>query len=83
MPYRVVLIRKSQKDLKNADSRFRIRILASLAAIAANPFHAKKLWGEHKGEYSYRVWPYRIIYRIKERDRTVLITRIGHRQGAY
>ncbi|MBU4299512.1 type II toxin-antitoxin system RelE/ParE family toxin [Patescibacteria group bacterium] len=35
------------------------------------------------GAYSYRVWPYRIIYRIYKNLLLIIVIRIGHRQGVY
>jgi len=41
------------------------------------------LEGEYRGQWSLRVWPYRIIYRVEKRKLIVLILEIAHRQGAY
>lgn len=57
--------------------------MLSLTAISKDPYIGKKLKGEHTGFYSIRVWPYRIVYRIYEPGRSVIITRVGHRQGIY
>lgn len=83
MPYRVVIPRKVQKDFNKVEKRFRARMLAALAALSSNPYLGKKLEGEHKGEWSCRVWPYRIIYQIKKKELIILVIRIGHRREAY
>jgi len=46
-----------------------------------NPYLGKSLLGILKGYYSLRVWPYRILYTIK--DRTVIVINIDHRQNIY
>lgn len=51
--------------------------------IGKNPFCGKKLSGKLKGLYSFRVWPYRIIYQIYREIVTVVIVDIGHRQRIY
>lgn len=83
MGYAVIVPKKSQKELERIDSRYRLRILLALKCLGKNPFAGKKLQGEHEGEYSYRVHPYRIIYRIKKQRLSVLIIGIGHRSRIY
>ncbi|MBI4050369.1 MAG: type II toxin-antitoxin system RelE/ParE family toxin [Candidatus Doudnabacteria bacterium] len=83
MPYRVVVPRRVQKELDRIDKRFKPRILAALTSLALNPFLGKKLEGEFQGDRSYEVWPYRIIYRVKQSRLTLLVLKIGHRQGVY
>lgn len=83
MQYRIVLPKSAQKDLQKVDSRHRNRIVVALDALISEPYLGKKLEGEYRGYYSYRVWPYRIIYGIKKNELIVLIIRIGHRQGIY
>ena len=83
MQYQVVVSKKAQKDLNKIETRHRIRILSALSSLANNPFIGKKLKGELDGEWSHRIWPYRIIYQVKNKELVILIIRIGHRQGAY
>lgn len=83
MPYRVILPKKVQKDLNAIDERYIDRILAALEGLSHDPFLGKKLKGEYRNYYSYRVWPYRIIYSIEKEQLFILIIRIGHRQGVY
>lgn len=83
MQYKVILPKRAQKDLERIDSRFLNRIKAVLVALAENPFMGKQLEGKRKGQWSYQVWPYRIIYEIHKDRLMVLVIRIGHRQGVY
>lgn len=83
MLYRVIVPKKVQRELAKIDNRYRQRILAVLAILSHDPYRGKKLEGDHTGEWSYRVWPYRILYRIKKSALIILIIRIGHRQGIY
>lgn len=48
-----------------------------------DPFIGKKLEGRFEGAYSYRVWPYRIIYRVYKNLLIVVVVHVGHRQGVY
>lgn len=83
MQYEVILPKKVQKDLRRIDSRYLNRIKAALVALAENPYIGKGLEGKRKNDWSYEVWPYRIIYVIKHEELVVLVIRIGHRQGVY
>ena len=83
MEYQLIILKKAQKDLKRIDVRFKSRILAALVVIRSDPFCGKPLEGEYKGTWSYRVWPYRILYEIHQSCLIVQVIKIGHRQGVY
>ena len=83
MPWAVRFDRAAQKSLAKIPPRDRARIIAVIPTLAENPYLGKKLEGELRGLYSYRVWPYRIIYKPYKEILVVVIIRIGHRQGVY
>jgi len=83
MPYTVVLPKKVQKELAKIDARFRGRVILALKLLEQGPFQGKKLAGEYAGQYSIRVWPYRIIYSIIKKELLVIVIKVGHRQGVY
>lgn len=83
MTHRVVVPKKAQRELEKIHNIYRPKILAALTALASDPYRGKKLHGEHAGKWSYHVWPYRILYHIKNRTCIVLVVRIGHRKDIY
>jgi len=83
MVWEIKFARKAEKELARLSSRHQKRVLAALPVIAEDPFIGKKLEGKLAGIYSYRVWPYRIIYKPYRKFLIVIIVRIGHRQGIY
>lgn len=83
MAYRLELSKRAKKDLDKIDGRFLSRIYSAMAVIELDPFSGKKLEGEHRGKWSYRVWPYRIVYKIHKHELIVLVIGVGHRQGVY
>lgn len=83
MVFRVLVKNKVQKIIDNLSIRDRWRVGKSLRNLAQDPFLGKKLHGEHQGEYSIRVWPYRIVYKIYKHELVVLVIEFGHRQGVY
>lgn len=83
MAYKIVIPRKAQNDLDTIDSRYKQRIQLALVNLSRDPFLGKKLDGKYKGQRSYEVWPYRIIYEILKKELVVLVIAIGHRQEVY
>ena len=83
MAYQVIIPAKAQKELDKIPAHYYRKIVATLVVLSNNPYFGKKLKGERKGEWSFKVWPYRIIYTIKKYQLVVLIIKIGNRQGTY
>lgn len=83
MKWEIKLEPKAKKDLNKIPLKHRKRILAALSEITINPFSGKKLSGKLDGIYSYRVWPYRIIYKTYKKILVVIIIGIGHRGKIY
>lgn len=83
MDYQLVVPKKVQKEIDNFPAHKREKILAIFAVIANNPFIGKKLGGKRKDEWSYKVWPYRVLYKIYKKELVVLIVKADHRQGVY
>ncbi len=83
MVYQIRFELGAKKELAKIPKKHQERILCVLPDLAKNPFQGKKLQGKLEGVYSYRVWPYRIIYKIYKNQLVVIIVRIGHCQGIY
>jgi addiction module RelE/StbE family toxin len=79
MKWEIKFEKSAQKELDKILIQHQKKILAVLPMIAEDPFVGKKLDGELNGLYSYRVWPYRIIYKIYKNILVIVIVRIGHR----
>ncbi|MCB9807683.1 type II toxin-antitoxin system RelE/ParE family toxin [Candidatus Peribacteria bacterium] len=83
MTYRVLLSKRAEKSLFKLSLKDQKRMAEGLLALQNNPFAGKKLEGEHKGLWSLRVWPYRIIYTIEKKIVTVTVVAIGDRKDVY
>lgn len=70
------------KQYKKLPETEKIKIERKLREIASAPMSGKMLKGEYAGYYSFRAWPYRIIYRYTH-DLGVEVFSIAHRQGVY
>lgn len=69
----------AKKDLRKIPKSEANKISRKIFELSNAPYAGKKLSGEFKSEYSFRAWPYRIIYGIYDKDQAVFILRIEHR----
>lgn len=81
--YIVTVKRKAEKEIRSLPKKDQQRVIAAFDVLRGNPFTGKKLEGKYEGAWSFRVWPYRIIYTIHREIVTVFVLRVGHRQGVY
>lgn len=81
--YRIFFSRIAEKDLEKVDKENKPRIFAALFDLRKDPYSGKKLEGMFCECYSLRVGQYRIIYKIYKAKLTILVIRIGPRQGVY
>ncbi|MBL8015175.1 MAG: type II toxin-antitoxin system RelE/ParE family toxin [Candidatus Doudnabacteria bacterium] len=78
---RLTYTANARKQLTRLPRRVQERVVKAVSYIELNPYSGKKLLGELSGRYSYRVWPYRIIYTVDGTN--IYVTNISHRQGVY
>lgn len=81
--YRVEVKKKAKKEIQALPKKDQERIISAFDVLRENPFTGKRLEGKYEGAWTFRVWPYRIIYTINRNIVTVTVLRVGHRQGVY
>ncbi len=84
--YKVSSHKKAVKYYVSLDDKAARRINKAIEAMSNNPFegaHIKKLRGTHEGKYRYAVGDLRIVYRINEEEKIILIEAIGPRGNIY
>jgi len=81
--YKLIFTSKAEKSFASLDKKWQLKIYKVFQSLKENPLKGKKLQGELSSLYSFRVWPYRIIYTIQKEKITLFIVEIGHRQGVY
>jgi len=84
--YKVQSHKRAAKYYKSLDDKAAKRINKAVDEIMKNPRegqHIKKLMGRHEGKYRYEVGGLRIVYRILEIEKLVLIEAIGPRGDIY
>ncbi len=80
---RIIVTPKALTHYKRFPKQEILKIQQKLKLLETNPYLGKKLEGKFAGTYSFRAWPYRIIYLIDNKQKTIFIVSILHRQGAY
>ena len=83
--YRLQIKESAAKELESLGTKKdRERIVARISALATDPRPngSEKLEGE-ENKYRVRQGNYRIVYAIDDRNRFVIITKIGDRKDVY
>ena len=83
MTYRLRIIPKAEKDLDAVSGRDFEALKSKILSLAANPrpFGCRKLTNEEG--YGIRAGDFRILYRIDDDAKEIIIYRVKHRREAY
>jgi mRNA interferase RelE/StbE len=74
----------ARRQLRQLPERYATAVVELLPAIADNPRRlGKPLRFELKGRLAARRGPYRVIYALDEKARTVTVTAVAHRADVY
>ena len=85
MSYTAVLTAKAMRELERLDRKTEKRVQSRLDELAANPLDPRisnKLEMSEGKRYS-RVGDWRIVYEIKESERTLFVITVQHRSRVY
>ncbi|MGL9688506.1 MAG: type II toxin-antitoxin system RelE family toxin [Wolbachia sp.] len=74
-----------RKDLQNLPKIIRLRIVKAInELLTVDPINlGEPLYYSLKGRRRLRVGNYRVVYRVNQSERTVIVTEIGHRDINY
>ena len=82
IPYKVIIPSKPEAQLKKLPDEFQKRILNKLIITQEDPFcYFIRL--KDRQDYKLRIGDYRVIADINPSERTIEITKIGHRKKVY
>ncbi|MCZ6490802.1 MAG: type II toxin-antitoxin system RelE/ParE family toxin [Acidobacteria bacterium] len=81
--YKDLIKPSAVQEIEFTPKRDRQRMIRRIRSLSNDPrpFGCEKLSGEEK--YRIRQGRYRIVYSIANRERTVLIVKVGHRGDVY
>lgn len=78
MAYKILFTKRAVKDLADLSVKEKARLKKILEnVISLNPYLGKKLVGDLKGNYSYRLSVKdRIVYSVLNKEKTVFVKRV-------
>jgi mRNA-degrading endonuclease RelE of RelBE toxin-antitoxin system len=79
----LILSKNAEKEYKKLPKSDQKKVYRKLQVVEKTPTDSKKLFGQLAGIYSVRVWPYRILFQINEREQRIEVLKIAHRQSVY
>lgn len=83
-PWRLIVAGPARRDLARLSEKHAAAIFDLLPAIAVNPKRlGKPLRFEWEGRLAARRGPYRVIYTLDDKTRTVSVVTVAHRAHVY
>lgn len=84
MAYKIEWDLRAYKELKDINNKDAVNILNAVSRLNEDPRkEGKHLEGKFKGKFRIRVGDFRIIYWIKDEEKTVYVISVGHRNNIY
>jgi mRNA interferase RelE/StbE len=71
------------RELKKLPADVKARVLLAIEELVSNPFVGIRLRGELDGLFRWRTGDYRIVYKIDEEKRLVVLLDVGPRKAIY
>lgn len=83
MPYRVLILRRAQRELGDLPTAAYQRVCDAIRSLGSEPRPAgcRKLTG--RDGWRIRVGDYRVIYEVDDSSRTVTVLHVGNRRDVY
>ena len=84
--YEVFFAPGPAKFYSNAENSLRNRIDRCVREIRRDPYrhnNIKRLSGQFAGLLRFRIGDWRVVYRVNDSDRRVVVVDIGHRRDIY
>jgi len=83
MRYRLKSTASFERGFRPLEVDLKRRIDSEIRRLQENPYFGKPLHGDLKGKRSLRIGDCRIVYRIDEAEKIVLLLMVGHRKKVY
>jgi addiction module RelE/StbE family toxin len=83
MLYQVKFTQTASNAVSSFHPDIKKHIKASLKNLALHPYRGKALQEDLFGFLSYRVQRYRIVYKVIDQDKIIIVYMVGHRRNIY
>jgi mRNA interferase RelE/StbE len=81
--YRIFFRKSAVKELETIPSGRLKRVISRIKDLTENPRPPESRKLSDKERYRLRQGPYRIVYSVSDEEKTIVITKIGHRREIY
>jgi len=84
--FEVILTREALRSYRKAQAHLARKLNRCFDNLSVNPFshpNVKKLAGVLRGRFRYRAGDWRVVYRVDEKNKQVIILVIAHRSDVY
>lgn len=81
--FSIKLTASAKRELKNISRLHKRAVSLVIEELKDDPTLGKPLGRELLGKFSFRVGVYRIVYKINQKDKNILVLRIGQRSRVY
>jgi mRNA interferase RelE/StbE len=84
--YEIVLTEEALHIYRRANSPLARKLNRCFDKLRSNPYshpNIKRLAGDLRGRFRYRIGDWRVVYRVDEQARQVTVLVIAHRNGVY
>jgi len=80
--YLIYLPNSVKKSVKKIPQPWQKRVLDILTILERNPLIGEKMQGQLSDKRKIKIWPYRIIYKIDDRKKIIIVVEVRHRGNA-
>ncbi|MCG2690056.1 type II toxin-antitoxin system RelE/ParE family toxin [Candidatus Parcubacteria bacterium] len=70
---------KARHSLKRIPQEWQKRIEEAIVSLQKSPFYGKKMWGKFQKKRRLKLWPYRIVYEVNEKNCLIYVLSIAQR----
>ncbi len=77
--YFIHLSNSVKKSVEKIPQPWQKRILDILTILEINPFMGTKMQGGLSDKRKIVIWPYRIIYQINKKEKSIIVVEVKHR----
>ncbi len=84
--YEIILTQEAERTYRKVDTPLVRKFNRCTENLSSNPYshpNIKRLTGTLRGLFRYRIGDWRVVYRVDEENKLVVILVIAHRSGAY
>jgi len=81
--YELILSPKAENQLKKISRNHQKVLIETFMEMVEDPLLGKPLGRELAGRFSFRVGSFRLVYKVDQIDKRVIVLRIGHRSKIY